>query len=133
PIKKNKAFFFFDNEGIRYVLPSGGPPVYIPTADFASFVLGNLKANNAPAVPLYTTAFNLYAGASGAGRATPATKYDDKFLGCGDFSASGFGKTKPCAAKFQSTVNNLNTEWLLGARVDYNVTDRDRIYFRYNT
>src|SRR5579864_5976111 len=74
PIKRNKAFFFFDNEGIRYVLPSGGPPVFIPTADFASFVLNNLKAKNAPAVPLYTTAFNLYAGASGAGRATPATK-----------------------------------------------------------
>lgn len=133
PIKKNKAFFFFDNEGIRYVLPSGGPPVFIPTSDFASFVLNNLKAKNAPAVPLYTTAFNLYGGASGASRATPATKSDDPTLGCGDFSASGFGTTKPCAAKFQSTVNNLNTEWLLGARVDYNVTDRDRIYFRYNT
>ncbi|HYL74769.1 MAG TPA: carboxypeptidase regulatory-like domain-containing protein [Bryobacteraceae bacterium] len=133
PIKKNKAFFFFDNEGIRYVLPSGGPPVFIPTSDFASFVLNNLKAKNAPAVPLYTTAFNLYAGASGAGRATPATKSDDPTLGCGDFSGGGFGTAKPCAAKFQSTVNNLNTEWLLGARVDYNVTDRDRIYFRYNT
>jgi len=29
PIVKNKLFFFFDNEGLRYVLPSGGP-VYIP-------------------------------------------------------------------------------------------------------
>jgi hypothetical protein len=133
PIKKNKAFFFFDNEGIRYVLPSGGPPVFIPTTDFASYVLNNLKTNNPAAVPFYTTAFNLYAGASGVGRATPATTADDPALGCGDFAASGFGTTRPCAQKFRSTVNNLNTEWLLAARVDYNVTDRDRIYFRYNT
>jgi len=133
PIKKNKAFFFVDNEGIRYVLPGGGPPVFIPTTDFANFVLGNLKATNPAAVPLYTTAFGLYANSSGANRATPATKADDPALGCGDFSAAGFGTARPCAAKFQNTVNNLNTEWLMAARVDYNVTDNDRIYFRYNT
>ena len=52
PIIKNKLFFFFDNEGLRYVLPSGGP-VFIPTPDFANFVLNNLKATNPAAVPLY--------------------------------------------------------------------------------
>ena len=135
PIVKNKAFFFFDNEGIRYVLPSGGPPVYIPTTDFANFVLNNLKQNNAAAVPFYTTIFNLYGGASGASRATAVTRADDPSgaLGCGDFQGGGFGTTKPCAQVFRSTVNNLNTEWLLAARVDYNISDRDRIYFRYNT
>ncbi len=30
-------------------------------------------------------------------------------------------------------MNNLNTEWLLAARADYNITNTDRIYFRYNT
>ena len=54
-IVKNKLFFFYNNEGMRYVLPSGGP-VYIPTSDFSTYVLGNLKTTNAPAVPLYTTA-----------------------------------------------------------------------------
>jgi hypothetical protein len=133
PIVKNKLFFFFDNEGLRYVLPSGGP-VYIPTTDFASFVLNNLKATNSPAVPLYTTAFNLYANSSGSGRATPVTKAIDDQLGCGDFTGTaGYGVTKPCAATFQSTVNNLNTEWLLATRVDYNITNSDRVYFRYNT
>lgn len=135
PIVKNKAFFFFDNEGIRYVLPSGGPPVYIPTTDFANFVLNNLKQNNSAAVPLYNTIFNLYNGASGASRATPVTLADDPSgaMGCGDFTGGGFGTSKPCAQVFRSTVNNLNTEWLLAARVDYNLSDRDRIYFRYNT
>ena len=135
PILKNKLFFFVDNEGIRYVLPSGGPPVYIPTSDFASYVLNNLKQNNPAAVPFYTTIFNLYAGASGAGRATPVTNADDPSgaLGCGDFQGGGFGTTRPCAQGFRSTVNNLNTEWLIASRVDYNISDKDRVYFRYNT
>ncbi|MBZ5622864.1 MAG: carboxypeptidase regulatory-like domain-containing protein [Acidobacteriia bacterium] len=130
-IIKNKLFFFFDNEGLRYVLPSGGP-IYIPSPAFGSYVLNNLKSTNPAAVPLYTTAFNLYANSSGSPRATPVTAALDPALGCGDFSGGGFGTSQPCASTFRSTVNNLNTEWLLASKVDYNVTDKDRVYFRYN-
>ena len=130
-IVKNKLFFYYDNEGLRYVLPGGGP-VYIPTSDFSAYVLNNLKTNNAAAVPFYTTALNLYAGASGASRAVALTQADDPNLGCGRFAAAGYGTTKPCAATFRSTVNNLNTERLQAIRVDYNPSDKDRIYVRYN-
>ena len=130
-IIKNKLFFYFDNEGLRYVLPSGGP-VYIPSTNFANYVLNNLKTTNPAAVPLYTTAFGLYAGASGAARATPVTPDIDPALGCGDFTGGGFGVTQPCASTFRSTVNNLNTEWLLASKVDYNLSDKDRLYVRYN-
>ena len=110
PIVKNKLFFYFDNEGMRYVLPSGGP-VYIPTTAFMNYILGNLKTNNAAAVPLYTTAANLWANSSGANRATPLGKADDAALGCGDFAGTGaWGVTQPCAAIFQGAVNSLNTE-----------------------
>jgi hypothetical protein len=133
PILKNKLFFFIDNEGIRYVLPSGGP-VYIPTTAFSNFVLTNLQANNAAAVPFYTKALNLYAGASGAARATPVTAAIDPALGCGDFAGTGpWGVTQPCARTFQNTANSLNTEWLMAVRGDYNITSNDRIYLRYNT
>jgi len=144
PIKKNKAFFFFDTEGLRYVLPSGGP-IYIPTTDFASYVMGNLQKTNSAAVPFYQNALNLFGNSSGAGRARPFTAADDPALGCGDIvtlNAAGdkalssiagpFGLTSPCARVFQSSVNNLNTEWLLAGKVDYNVTTSDRVYFRYN-
>jgi hypothetical protein len=80
----------------------------------------------------YTTAFNLYAGSSGTGRARPLTRADDSALGCGDFTGGGFGVTQPCAAVFQSSVNNLNTEWLMAIRGDYNLSSTDRIYLRYN-
>ena len=134
PILKNKAFFFFDDEGLRYVLPGGGP-VYIPTAAFSSFVLGNVQANNPTAVPFYTKALNVYAGSSGASRSTPVTSADDTTgkLGCGDLVDPVFGVSQPCAETFRSTVNSLNTEWLIASKVDYNVTSNDRIYFRFNT
>lgn len=133
PIVKNKVFFFVDNEGLRYVLANSFP-VYIPTTNFANYVLGNLASTNPAAVPLYQKGFNLYAGSSGAPRSTPVTASTDPALGCGDFAGTGpWGTTAPCANMFQSSVNNLNTEWLLAARVDYNITSTDRVYFRYNT
>ncbi len=48
-IIKNKLFFYYDNEGLRYVLPGGGGDVFIPTSAFSTYVLNNLKATN-PAV-----------------------------------------------------------------------------------
>ncbi len=134
PILRNKLFFFIDNEGLRYVLPNSFP-VYIPTTQYATYVQNNLAVNNPAALPFYQTAFKLYAGSSGAGRATPLTASLDPALGCGDFSGTaGFGAGgTPCASTFRSAVNNLNTEWLIATRVDYNLTNTDRIYFRYNT
>jgi hypothetical protein len=131
PIKKNKAFFFFDTEGLRYVLPSGGP-VYIPTTDFASYVLNHLQTTNPSAVPFYQNAFNLYANSSGASRSEPLTAANDSALGCGDIVDPKYGVTAPCARVFQSSVNNLNTEWLLAGRVDLTLSATDRLYFRYN-
>ena len=130
-IIKNKLFFYYDNEGLRYVLPGGGP-VFIPTPDFATYVLDNLKQVNLPAVGLYTNAFNLYNTSSGASRAVPVPITADDPGGCGDYKGGGYGVTKPCAERFQSSVNNLNIERLQAFRFDYNLTDRDRFYIRYN-
>jgi Carboxypeptidase regulatory-like domain len=129
PIKKNKLFFFVDDEGLRYVLPGGGP-VYVPTKSFSDYVTAS--AGSSAVAPFYQNIFKLYQGASGYGRATPNTDLGDG--GCGDFAGTaGFGPDNPCSATFRSTVNNLNTEWLMAARVDYNVTGNDRVYFRFNT
>src|ERR1019366_6250421 len=131
PIKKNKLFFYWDYEGMRYVLPSGSL-ISIPTAAFASATLANLSKTNPSAVPFYNTMFNLYAGAGGAARAVPVTAGTDSALGCGDLKGTigAFGVTQPCASQFQSSVNSLNTEWLSAERVDYNPTDKDHLYFR---
>jgi len=141
PILKNKLFFYYDNEGIRYVLPSGGT-AYIPTAAFQTGVLHNLGIVSPSSVPFYTKAFAAYNGASGFSAATPVTS--DTNLGCGDIynddPVSGnpsstniasipLGTT--CALQFRSNVNNLNTEQLQTVRVDVNPSSKDKLNFRY--
>jgi len=137
PIKKDKLFFFYDNEGIRYVLPGGGTPVYVPTTAFASAVQANIDANRPSESAFYKNIFALYAGAPG-GSSAPATTGGS--LGCGTaLAAAGiaapgggtFGVTAACSNKFFSGVNNLNTERLMAATVDFNATSKDTLRFRY--
>ncbi len=88
----------------------------------------------ASAVPFYTQAFKVWAGAPAAPTARLLNATDDAALGCGDFAGGGFGPGGlPCAETFQNTANSLNTEWLLNTRIDYDMTDRDRLYFRFGT
>ncbi len=72
PIKKDKLFFFFDTEGLRYVLPGGGL-TYVPTADFSSAVW-RIWLPTIPARSRSThNILNLYAGAPGSpANAAPA-------------------------------------------------------------
>jgi carboxypeptidase family protein len=160
PIVKNKLFFFYDNEGLRYVLPAG-TPVYIPTTQWASDIQANIDTNSNPSVlaesSIYKTMFTLYAGAPGASAATPmpvgvvgGTSFADG--GCGGFSGSsvngqlyGIVTTKdssgnptaitaaglPCTKTFRSGANNLNKEWLQAIRVDYEVSAKDHISGRF--
>jgi len=136
PIVKNKLFFFVDQEGLRFVLPGSSGNQYLPTPAFATFVQNNIAANPATAatLPWYQNVFTLYAGAPGASRATPLTAADDPALGCGDFAGTaGFGATTACAMKFTSNQNNLNTEWLLSTRIDYNISNKDQFFGRFKT
>jgi hypothetical protein len=137
PIVKSKLFFFFDSEGLRYVLPGGGFPVYIPTPQFANAVLANLQATQPNEVATYQKMFQLYAGAPGAAGATP----NPGDGGCGDLAANGtttmihgvaFGTGgAPCTSSFRSLSTNLNIERLMSIRVDYNITGNDRLSARY--
>src|SRR5271165_747482 len=156
PIKKDKLFFFADFEGLRYVLPGAGGAIYVPTPQFANPVGGiNGTANTMTpgSAPFYQNIFNLYANAPGANRATPLTPADDANLGCGLASQAngmggglpGFGALTldakgnptswgiPCAQQFRSTQNNLNTEWLLNVRGDWNITNSDKFNMRFKT
>ena len=137
PIKKNKLFFFYDNEGLRYVLPSGAAPTFVPTAAYQSAVISHLTANNPTAVPFYNTMFKLYNGAPGVGGAADAPG------NCGDLAgtpAAGGGTFDngtagpglvTCAKTFRSAQNNLNTERLMSITVDWNAAANDTVKWRY--
>jgi hypothetical protein len=150
PIKKNKLFFFADTEGLRYVLPGAGGAIWIPTTQYANYVLANVNGTTPGSLPFYQNIFNLYSTAPGANRAVAATPSDDAFLGCGLASQAnggitGFGALTtdaqgnptswgtPCAQQFRSTQNNLNTEWLLTVRGDWIISNKDKASIRFKT
>ncbi|MFZ0645918.1 MAG: carboxypeptidase regulatory-like domain-containing protein, partial [Candidatus Acidiferrales bacterium] len=62
PIKKDKAFFFVNTEGIRYILATSNN-VFVPTPDFQAFVLSQPQISGSPAATtFYNNVFNLYNG-----------------------------------------------------------------------
>jgi len=126
PIIKNKMFFFVNHEGLRFVLPNVDS-VTIPTTAFANAVLTNIKAVQPAEFPLYQQLFNVYSSAPGAANAIPLAN------SCSGLAAlPGFNPaTQPCAARFEATPTALASEWILSARVDYRMSDKDTAYFRW--
>ena len=128
PIRKNKTFFFMDTEGLRLLIPTA-QPVNVPSAAFEAATLANLGANPlaAPEIPFYNRIFSIYNGASGYNRAANVLPSG----GCdGGVTLAGGA---PCALQFQSNIDNLTDEWLLTARVDQNIGNKDRAFVHFRT
>src|SRR5260370_501320 len=138
PIWKNKLFAFFDDEGLRYVLPSGGSTIYLPSTAFQNAVLANVAANQPSELAYYKNIFALYSGANGFKTATPSTNSDSSY-GCGDFAGTtvggvtfGGGPSTACSVAYSPANNNLNTEQLYSVRIDAHLTAQDQLNARLN-
>lgn len=136
PIKKDKLFFFFDDEGMRYVLFAPAN-VYVPSPQFQAATLANLATVNPAEIPFYQNMFHIYNGANGISRAVPVPASVDPGLGCGDLAGTPtglggtFGVDTPCALNFRGGNTNKNVENLFAIRVDWVVTEKDKLSFRY--
>jgi hypothetical protein len=142
PVIKNKVFFFFDDENLRYVLPAAGV-VSLPSPQLEAYALAHVPAAS---LPLYKDAFSLINTSPGINRAVPVTNgsglLQDKHnvLGCGTGTFAGtpdgaggiFGVTTPCAVALGTNNTQLNTEQLYTIRADYNVTNSNKLFFRFN-
>jgi hypothetical protein len=142
PVKKNKLFFFADYEAFRYVLPASGV-VSLPSPQLQTYTLAHIPAAS---VPLYQDMFALVNAAPGVGRAVPVTNGGGVLqdangaLGCGTGTFPGtaapgggvFGTNVSCAVAFGTNNTQINTEGLVTPRVDYNINDKQKIFFRYN-
>ena len=133
PIKKDKAFFFFNTEGLRVVVPVS-TAVAFPSQAFQAATIANLENKdgfpaNSPTVNFYQNLFSLYNNAKGAANAVPgAGPLSTDPLGCNGFAALGPGVA--CSSFFQAADNNLTHEQQFAGRVDYSATKNDRVFLR---
>jgi len=127
PIKKDKAFFFFNYEGLRVVIPVSNT-VTFPSPAFQGATLANLPnffsgSDLTTETAFYKNMFSLYNGAPGVGRATPVTANNG---GCGTVAAG----VATCVDSFVSNAGQLTHEYLLAGRFDFNLTNNDKFFIR---
>jgi Carboxypeptidase regulatory-like domain/TonB dependent receptor len=124
PIKKDKAYFFVDTEGLRYIFATATQS-FLPTAAFQNYVLSQIPST---ATSFYQQAFGLYNGAKGAANAVPTA---NTCLGIGGTTVNALpGGSTDCLGAVTLAGSSGNQEWLLIGRVDYSLSDRDKIFGR---
>ncbi len=125
PIEKNKAFFFLDTEGIRYIFGTAST-VFLPTPAFQSFVLSQPAiAGSASNTAFYSKAFALYNATPGIANAAPVT-------GGGCASAAALpGAPADCLETFTTSAASGNREWMLTGRVDLNVDESNKLFGQF--
>jgi hypothetical protein len=140
PIKKDKAFFFFDVEGLYLAIPSP-TSVNVPTPAFQQAVLNNLNGNGLGAsVPFYQTMFGLYNrlsqnGAQQLGGGQDPNTGATTGGGCSDISPStqaAFAAfaSAPCAVKLQAGLSAHTHDVLYVGRYDQNIGQNDKLFVR---
>jgi len=112
-IAHNKLFFFFDSEWVRIALPIVTPTI-VPTAAFQQYVLQQLPS---ALVPFYRQMFSLYGSTGG----TPTA-----ILGCPLGTAAD-----GCANRQSVSHSSDDHEQVQTARIDYNLREKDTIWFRF--
>ena len=123
PIKKDKAFFFVNTEGIRYIFGSIHTPS-APTPAFETYVLGNVAPQGAAVESFYQNAFNLYNGAPGIANAVPNPG------SCTGFATDPGATGGACTETWTQSVSSGNKEWLLSGRVDVNLNENNKLFGR---
>jgi len=131
PIKKDKAFFFVNTEGIRYVFGTA-TQVFVPDPALQTYVLDSVSATSPAALPFYQKMFALYNSAPGIARAVPVPNTPDANTSCGSLGGdpSQPFATASCLDSFYTSSSNGNREWFISARVDYDLSDKDKVSAR---
>ncbi|MGC2110544.1 MAG: carboxypeptidase regulatory-like domain-containing protein [Candidatus Korobacteraceae bacterium] len=123
PIKKDKLFFYANNEGLRFVLPASGT-VFAWTPNYINGSLAAVQAADPAELAYYQKYYGLYQSAPGyaAGATNPFSSNGDG--GCG---APIVGN---CINSYVTNGSQLGNEYILSGRVDYNLSDKDHLFWR---
>jgi hypothetical protein len=148
PIIKNKAFFFWNYEGLRVVIPVTNNGLLAPTSQFETAMTNNLNNSGfADSVPFYTQAFGIWNNAPGYSRGvlgspgapdpsgcqggTPAQQTAPIFTD--PLTGNTFGALPgelPCTVTFANSVGNFTHEYVTSGRFDFNLTNNDKLWIR---
>jgi hypothetical protein len=128
PVKKDKAFFFVDYEGIRLVIPSL-LSVNLPTQQFENAVISNLNTVSPASVPFYNHLFGIWNGTPGIAQAQNTLPGG----GCSNvttLAGTTFGATNPCALQLQGGTSQPTNDYLILGRYDQNIGNNDKLFVR---
>ncbi len=146
PIKKDKLFFFINQEGLRVLIPVPSA-VTVPNTAFETATVNNLQtmglaaslpyycqnlAGICPNVPVTPSAgagiFNLYNAIPNYANAQPLTQFP-----CGGAAANPSATPIPlsnCLGSVLETPINFAPEWQIAGRFDWNIGTNDRAFVR---
>jgi hypothetical protein len=149
PIKKDKLFFFVNQEALRVLIPVPSA-VLIPTTQFEQATVANLTSLGLQdSIPYYCQnlpgicpgvgpingkdgggIFNFYNGVANYANAVPTAGG-----GCGSSLAPSTPGNSiptgiPCSLTVQETPINFAPEWQIAGRFDWNAGVNDRVFVR---
>jgi Carboxypeptidase regulatory-like domain len=127
PFWKEKAWFFLDTEGLRFILPNVFI-ITVPTPAFASAVLANIHATQPKQVQAYESMLNLWATAA-QGHAPSISPTQSE--GCVAGVVPGWLAGAPCSEEVTVTPSALAKEWILAGRADFKLGPKDQAFFRF--
>jgi len=128
PIRKDKAFFFIDYEGIRLAIPSLFS-VNLPTQPFENAVIANLKNVSPSSVAFYNQLFGVWNAAPGAAGAQNTLSGG----GCSNLTTLAgvtFGAANPCAEELQGGTSQATNDYLIVGRYDQTLGNNDKLFVR---
>lgn len=145
PLKKGRAFFFIDTEGLRVLVPAVAT-VVTPSQDFENHLITSLEQQGLTGVEtFYSSMFSVLNAAPDFGFAldnqpqgitTPPGVVGQVPTGdgCGSFNGDPafFGSgALPCSESYVSSRTGLSQDWLFDGRLDVNLSAKDRMFGRF--
>jgi len=144
PLKKGRAFFFIDTEGLRVLVPATAV-VVTPSIDFQTHLINSLEQQGLTGVAgFYNSMFSVLNAAPDFFSALdnqpqgittpPGLGQVPTGDGCAGFNLDPafFGSgALPCSLSYTSSRTGLSQDWLVDARIDVNLSAKDRMFGRF--
>jgi hypothetical protein len=133
PIKKDKAFWFVNYEGLRVVLPTTSP-VYAPSpSDIADITSGTPIIGTAPDGNVFPFGNLAYQGNSAEAANETATL--NQWTNAPGYKPTNFvaspGWGPQQFVTYQATAGNFTHEYLVSGRTDFNLGQNDKMFVHF--